>query len=475
MNPQVAFKTIVIHILEVFENLWLLTHYTIRFCAILCKPYLFAIIFIFNQKFLHMDTTSLFQTLSPLPIPLYLSQCVVHKHEILICGGEYKRDCYSYHILKDQYKRICSYPKDVTPRGHCIVKYISNENIDEVNLLSLGGVYEHSLIMKYVSVWNDNDVEMKKMSDRNEWLPFTDNQNKSICISKKKDGYEGMRAVIGGSNNHLLFIFYFHNNIDVFDLNLRQYINHNTLPMDMHYIFYHCFVLKKNYERTSTKKNLNSKKNEMLLFCENVGLSIDYDESSNTFQFHKLWVCTTMRTFRSCAYVCINDFILFFGGWNGYISSDISQEVHKYSMKEKKWIKFEQKLPFILRDFIGVLNEDSTCIHFLGGRDKKDCAMSVHITTNISEWTKKETEKEREWMAQEEGIREGEEIKVEIESTRKELKGIKQGFDITKLKVELLSFFFSFFCSLSKSFYNILIFKKKKKKKKKTQRSQNDN
>ncbi|ETO02869.1 hypothetical protein RFI_34544, partial [Reticulomyxa filosa] len=66
--------------------------------------------------------TTHFQTLKELPTPLSQSQCVLHKYEILICGGYDQRACYSYHTLKNEYKFICKYPIGVGLYGHCVVK-----------------------------------------------------------------------------------------------------------------------------------------------------------------------------------------------------------------------------------------------------------------------------------------------------------------------------------------------------------------
>ncbi|ETO10602.1 hypothetical protein RFI_26777 [Reticulomyxa filosa] len=191
----------------------------------------------------------IFQTLKALPTPLYQPQCVSHKHELLICGGTHNRDCYSYHTLTNEYKFICSYPSDVKLFGHCVVKLIDNKNSNEITLLSFGGFFKHTLVMKYVSVWsnnNDNDNEInksKKSSNYNEWVPFTDNHNYPIQIGRDEDKYEGVRAVIGGSDNHLLFITYYPKNISVFDLNTFQFIKHDTVPT-YNPTWYHCFRKK---------------------------------------------------------------------------------------------------------------------------------------------------------------------------------------------------------------------------------------
>ncbi|ETO25597.1 hypothetical protein RFI_11541 [Reticulomyxa filosa] len=328
-----------------------------------------------------------FQTLPSLPMSLHNTQCVAYKREILVCGGHDKKKCYSYHTIKNQYKEICSYPNDVKLQGHCVVKRVDENNPNEITLLSFGGSEnkkKHTLVMKYVSVWEEDPNNIEKIKQANQWNPFTNNDNQPILIGRDKDYHRGVRAVIGGSNNHLLFITYSPKNIDVFNLNTFQYIKHDTLPTS-DFIFLHCFVLKtmNGLERVKT----NIKKNEILLFCKKTGLSIEYDEDNNTFQFHRLPVCNAIALFYCYAYVYINDFILFFGGWNGNLLSNkiISKSVHKYSIKEKTWITFEHTLPISLKDCFGILNEDNTYIHIIGGSSDKDI-VSTHMKTNVIGW-----------------------------------------------------------------------------------------
>ncbi|ETN98283.1 hypothetical protein RFI_39228 [Reticulomyxa filosa] len=121
-----------------------------------------------------------FQNLKKLPIPLWQSQCVPHKNELLICGGYQQRACYFY------------------PNK-------SNE-----------------------------------INNYNQWIPFTDNHNHSITIGRDGNNYLGVRAVIGGINNNLLFITYQLKNVSEFDLNTFQFIKHDTLPTS-DCIDYHCF------------------------------------------------------------------------------------------------------------------------------------------------------------------------------------------------------------------------------------------
>ncbi|ETO34215.1 hypothetical protein RFI_02880 [Reticulomyxa filosa] len=104
-----------------------------------------------------------FQSLKELPTSLYQAQCVLHKHEILICGGYEQRACYFYHKVKNEYKFICECPSNFTLNGHCVVKLVDNNN--KITLLSFGGYKgtKYTLMMKYVSVWNNISNKSKNL------------------------------------------------------------------------------------------------------------------------------------------------------------------------------------------------------------------------------------------------------------------------------------------------------------------------
>ncbi|ETO22179.1 hypothetical protein RFI_15021, partial [Reticulomyxa filosa] len=375
------------------------------------------------------DNSSPFEILASFPFRLSQSQCVVYNNEILVCGGYQNNNCYSYHTQKNQYKFICPYPKDITLDGHSVVKRVDNENPNNITLLSFGGLYKHTLIMKYTSVWNEkgDESENAKTKPLNRWVPLTNSQNNLICIGTNGGDYEGVRAVIGGNANHLLFITYSPKNIDVFNLATCRYVNRCHLPIDDSFnINFHCFVSRTQNGLAMTKANENKKHIEMLLFCKNIGLSIKYDEDKAAFQFEKLLVCTTIRPLNYYAYVCIDNIILLFGGCNDNLWVP-SKDVYKYAIDQKQWKKFEYTLPVPLFGCAGILNTDDTSVHILGGRDDKGNRISTHIKTNVNEWTKEETEKEKQWLREEEQ-------KIEIEEIKTELENVKQDFDIKRLK-----------------------------------------
>ncbi|ETO02746.1 hypothetical protein RFI_34667 [Reticulomyxa filosa] len=87
---------------------------------------------------------------------------------------------------------ICNYPSDVKLSGHCVVKLVDNNNnnnndSNQITLLSFGGYNKHTLVMKYVSVWsNDNQSKILKILNKyNQWIPFTYNHNHPIIIGRK--------------------------------------------------------------------------------------------------------------------------------------------------------------------------------------------------------------------------------------------------------------------------------------------------
>ncbi|ETO01716.1 hypothetical protein RFI_35723, partial [Reticulomyxa filosa] len=137
------------------------------------------------------QSTGPFQDVKNLPIPLAVSQCVSHKYEILTFGDHQSKGCYSYHTLKNKYN-------DVQLVEHCVVKLVDNKNDkdnNQITLLSFGGHYNHTLVMKYVSVWSDIPNKSNELSNYNQWVPFTDNHNHPMIIEGDDSYYTGARAL----------------------------------------------------------------------------------------------------------------------------------------------------------------------------------------------------------------------------------------------------------------------------------------
>ncbi|ETN97700.1 hypothetical protein RFI_39825 [Reticulomyxa filosa] len=334
-----------------------------------------------------------FQFLKELPTPLSNPPCVLYKDELLICGGDRQRTCYSYHTIKNEYKFICEYPSNVKLAGHCVVKLVNNNNNEknQITLLSFGsywpGENKHTLVMKYVSVWSNTINISNELNNYNQWIPFTDNQNHPIIIGKDENhDYEGVRAVIGGSNNHLLFITCWETNISVFDLNMFQFIKHDTLPIK-YCIRYHCFISNSENVQGQGMMKTNKQHYQMLLFGFLAGLSIEYDEDNNSFEFHQLPLYDAISSFNCYAYICTNDIILFFGGlFSDIFDHIISESVHKYSIKENKWITFKNVLPIPSYYCVAILDEEDNDIHIIGGKDDSDTVVSTYMKTKMREW-----------------------------------------------------------------------------------------
>ncbi|ETO02314.1 hypothetical protein RFI_35121 [Reticulomyxa filosa] len=153
--------------------------------------------------------------------------------------------------------------------------------------------------------------------------------------------------------------------VSVFDLNTFQFIKCDDLPAD-NAVGNHCFILnsEKGQGQEIMKTNEEKNKNDqMLLFCKKTGLSIEYDEDNNNFQFHRLPVCDNIALFSYYEYVCINDVIFFFGGFGYGVASIIAQVVN--SRKQMNDI-----LPNPLFNCIAILSEDNY-IHIIRGKDDK--------------------------------------------------------------------------------------------------------
>src|SRR5579871_6051372 len=93
----------------------------------------------------NITSTSPFLHLPKVPTTLNATQCVFFNQELLICGGVWKRKCYSYHTNQKQYKFICEYPKEVgNLNGHAVLQcsILSETTNQLLTLLSFGGQYK---------------------------------------------------------------------------------------------------------------------------------------------------------------------------------------------------------------------------------------------------------------------------------------------------------------------------------------------
>ncbi|ETO12925.1 hypothetical protein RFI_24450 [Reticulomyxa filosa] len=176
------------------------------------------------------------------------SQCVAFDAEVLICGSISTGDCYSYHVVKEEYKKTAEYPWNVELQGHSVIKCDveagTGEDKNIVTLLSFGGSPyhgRHTLMMRYQSVWSGESS--KKVENR--WLPLANGE----IIGRDNDDLQGARALISGTNKDLLFVTHNRCHIKVIDMKSYRYISdvqNAVLPVsNENRASFHCFVLLK--------------------------------------------------------------------------------------------------------------------------------------------------------------------------------------------------------------------------------------
>ncbi|ETO30733.1 hypothetical protein RFI_06388 [Reticulomyxa filosa] len=123
-----------------------------------------------------------------------------------------------------------------------------------------------------------------------------------------------------------------------------------------------------------TNKGKNELNYQMMLFKLNTGLSIEYDEDNNTFQFHQIPVCDDIVSFID-TYICI-----FFGVWSSDYGNNtvFSKSVHKYSIQENKLMTFKNTLHSHLNLCVAILREDNACVDIIRENNKDN-----HIKTKV--------------------------------------------------------------------------------------------
>ncbi|ETO20206.1 hypothetical protein RFI_17012, partial [Reticulomyxa filosa] len=216
----------------------------------------------------------------------------------------------------------------------------------------------------------------------NEWIDLTDSNNKKIVISKDEHSYKGVRAVIGGKDDNLLFISRFPKNMDVFDLSKMEFVTtimNERLPMKPHEygLGYHCLV----------KRPIEGQCDIMVLFCLQTGLCIRFDEQTQTFTYKQLNVCNDIAPLKYYAFECIDGHILFFGGCN-LATKKKTDAIHCYSIANDTWTKSRHTLPSPFCGGVAVLSPpDHSSIHILGGMNDDHRPMAIHFKTPLQCWT----------------------------------------------------------------------------------------
>ncbi|ETO27401.1 hypothetical protein RFI_09731 [Reticulomyxa filosa] len=307
-----------------------------------------------------------FEQLPDLPADFYRAQCVWFGEELLICGGSHNNQCYSYHVSKRQYKEICSYPKEVTLYGHTVIICARSESKekDRVTLLSFGGgpygwsVPYHTMLMDYKSVWSK-----QKSKHKNKWVAF----GNGTFFGENYD-FGGARALVGGTDNALLFITRSPRYIEIVDLKTYKYIDNlknNILPISKdNDVFYHCFIPLSTHH--------------FILISENEIILIQFHQSTHAFEYHILPTCPTLKFCRSFAYVYFNHQIILFGGWD-FNKSQCTDSIHIFHVKKKSWSQCNFTLPFPINGSAAVFNPFQFAVHLIGGKNDDRENQSTHF------------------------------------------------------------------------------------------------
>ncbi|ETO03449.1 hypothetical protein RFI_33958, partial [Reticulomyxa filosa] len=210
----------------------------------------------------------------------------------------------------------------------------------------------------------------------NTWI----RHNQDSSIGKLENNLIGVRGLIGGKNNDLLFITYCPENIEVIDLKTMKSLNgiKNTIMPTKEHKFgasYHCFV----------PLTINNEKmiNHFIFFCYNTGLLIKYDEQNKIFNYEKLPICHSLDDFNMYSFVYIYDYIFLFGGADSEWRK--TKLVCKYSMKDKTWNQCKLTLPMEVFASFAIFSGDDTNVHVIGGFDAKDEEQKMHVSVNVEE------------------------------------------------------------------------------------------
>ncbi|ETO33601.1 hypothetical protein RFI_03500 [Reticulomyxa filosa] len=318
------------------------------------------------QLFSYLERISWFDYLPDLPLELSMMQCIAIKDEILMCGGDGRNFCYSYHTTKREYRQICLYPWEIQLWGHTVVRCEGEDDKSKnpkVTLLSFGGSdrrRRHTFIMHYESVWSTDSVSTT--AHTNEWIEV---QDKIIIGASNGHNLTGARACVGGKHNNLLFVTHCPRNINVINLQTYEYIQtiNSTLPIHTYWLCYHGFV------KLSTTN--------FILISDVETIGITYDECDRTFHFQILPnITTSFSIFSNFAYLLLDNYILVFGG--KCASSTITDAIHVYNVRHKQWRQLAQILPKALVDCYAIASHDQDFIHIIGGDNHKLKCQNSH-------------------------------------------------------------------------------------------------
>ncbi|ETO25233.1 hypothetical protein RFI_11904 [Reticulomyxa filosa] len=282
-------------------------------------------------------TNSGFEKLANLPTTLSSTQCVLFEKELLICGGFLTQECYSYHLKKDRYKKICDYPETIEINGHAVVQVKKSKM--ETTLLSFGGSHNHTLVMKYQSVWN------KSKKVENQWIALT------IDIGIPEDDMQHVRASVDRKRS-LLFIVHPPNHMKVLSTNSLQLKAKTMLPID-NIVGGSCFV------------SLSA--HAMFFFNRNSGLRITYHQTHSSFEYKKLPICDDLHYALDYSFVFSKGYVVLFGGYRR--GDTYSNSIFLYSVHTNEWKRSPFILPTPVHNTFAIINDNKTHIHVMGGYD----------------------------------------------------------------------------------------------------------
>ncbi|ETO06315.1 hypothetical protein RFI_31081 [Reticulomyxa filosa] len=279
---------------------------------------------------------SVFKRLLSLPFQFRYPKCVCFGDEILICCGDERRIIYSYHTVQNKYKKIAEYLDGVAAFGITLIKWYTEPDnkqnpesyIDDEISKCLGG---HT---------------RTKRSNINKWVEAPQS------IENTENDMSNVATLIGGSNNHLLFVTYPPNQIMVLDSKSLHMLAKHTLPFYL-FVGNHC-IFNTN----------NDNKNELRLFNYNSQVVVRFDEHNNTWESTKFKIDRELDHAFDYPFVCIDGFVIIFGGCcNGTHSSSVKV----YCIKTKRWKLCPHTLPAFYFKTCAILNADNTEIHIIGG------------------------------------------------------------------------------------------------------------
>ncbi|ETO19599.1 hypothetical protein RFI_17632 [Reticulomyxa filosa] len=306
------------------------------------------------------------KTLAPLPKEVTEAQCVTIGDEILICGGGRTKDCFSYHVKKGQYKRICAYGREIALVGHSVVLYplhLKKSNGRQM-LLSFGGDVSrygapyHTKWLTYQSVWEEKPIE----DGMNQWTSIPNE------VTFGKEGQHdlcGARASVGGANNDLLFITRKPQYIDVIDLKSFTYLQNvkyqDTMPIREN-LGYHCLVPFQN-------------KNGMVVIQGNECVLVKFDELQKEFRYSPLPGFEPFNQRWGFACAQFNRRIFFFGG-SDFDNETCMDDIISYQIDSQLWSKCNVCMPFPIRNSAIALVHSS--IHLIGGMNDDYNPLAIH-------------------------------------------------------------------------------------------------